>query len=85
MFHASFIPIGYCGHFSNPSSIVIEKYHYVVTNEYNNSCNKYLYEANERKISASYKDNENQDSLFNIPIFLKKEEMVATKEDPLLD
>ena len=66
MFRGSFIPLGYCGHFSNPSSIVIWKCYSVVTNEYNNSCNKYLYEANERKISATYKDNENKDSLLNI-------------------
>jgi hypothetical protein len=44
---------------------------------YNNSCNKNLYEANERKTSASNKNNENS-SLFNIC----REEMLA---DPLVD
>ena len=70
-FRASFISIDYCGHFSILSSIIIQTCNYVVSIEYNNLCNKYLYEANERKISASHKDNENKDSLLNILLSLR--------------
>ena len=70
-FRVSFISIDYCGHFSILSSIIIQTCNYVVSIEYNNLCNKYLYEANERKISASHKDNENKDSLLNILLSLR--------------
>ena len=65
----------------------------MVTIEYNNLCNKYLYEDNERKISASCKDNKRTKlhysifhSLHSIQYsFRGTQEMVTTKEDPLVD
>ena len=65
----------------------------MVTIEYNNLCNKYLYEDNERKISASCKDNKSTKLHYSIFHSLRSfqysfrgtQEMVTTKEDPLVD
>ena len=48
---------------------------------HNNSCNKYLYEANERKISASNKLNER----IHYTIFTLERMHALYKQGPLMD